>query len=665
MLANLFSYHWNEPPTITDSKMNPHTINGYILGMFLRHRNSDAGEPDLKDFNDLYYLAEDIGKELKDSLAKDTSMSSSTGAIPERSISQIQQIGHDYVEEHLEYKREYFRRVFSPLDDYFSSVYGFTIDGVIEFVDDYIKRIDAMTKSRFDISLRYEAEFKKLGKKKWTSWINRYFEDEEKCRDFLDHCEHEARYRNSAGMLVIDPGKHAYLTGKTDKKGLLGCLNAFSCGPSDQFDGFGGPLSDNIIHYKPIIRMRNGKFFFPFPAALNAHLDQALEYLLAERRDDDAWEKFVGLKSDYLRRRTFELISDVFPDKHVFENLYCETDSGRYDTGTCVIYDNKIIIVGTSSISLEERRSSGENIHEKLVGIVADSLRRAARIREYAGRNPAEFHATDGRTVTLKPDIDYEFFYIDVTLDHAGMASTCLKSGGMLDGLDDKEHAWSVSLHDLEVAVKLLDQPIYFIHYLIQRHAAYKRNVIRTPYETAMIGYYVTHGSLDPLELLGHGTDGTMLPADEKNSVTEHANCSEFPPEMMPADFKDLLLNMQKYYQRGFTDVTSALLDFSYAYREAIVKNIRRITSKLRPNEMYSFSLNSMPDKDIGMTYVVSYTTTGLHKHATDTYKSEKQKHAARRWVTIGRNITDRKNLATFFIYDDTPADPVPDKDAG
>ena len=128
----------------------------------------------------------------------------------------------------------------------------------------------------------------------------------------------------------------------------------------------------------------------------------------------------------------------------------------------------------------------------------------------------------------------------------------------------------------------------------------------------------------------------------------------EKPQLEIPKGLENLLLNMQKYHQKGFTDVTSLLLDFPRSEQSRIAKLLKtKEKHTIRTGQSGNFNVLLKHPADIGFSYFTSNSMTNFYKRAQTTSKNLKRLSKIARWATIGRNVTDRKNLATFFLYDD------------
>ena len=657
-IANImfwFRHHY-ESFYLYDSD-DPTFLDEYLLGLFLSHNNLESGEPVKAQIDSLHESLKMLFVDNHDALFSEQTSSDSDAGLPP-SIFKYHRIGHRDTPLHLAHKKEYYSAVFSPLDDHFMSRFGFSVNDVMVFVDEFITHVIDESSKKWDMYKEHYEYFQELTKKPKTAWLESCLGDELMESELNEYCYNAFYIRHSADLLCIDPD--AYAKGNTiSKERLSACLKAFSCKLGQQFEGFEGINSDNMIFYKPIIMIDEKKFFLPKPEILRDRLDRALEYLLEEERlgDTDVWKKFVALKSDYIKDRTIKLLSRVFPQKHIFEDLYYDVDGKRKNTGPCIIYDNKVIVANTSYLFLHEIQKGHECLYKVFGDMISKSLHNTAQVLEYA-RSPtgAEFHTGSGNVITLDSKRNYEFFFIDVTTESAGVISTNLKNIDMLDCFGNGTHPWSVNLHDLGIITDVLNQPIYFIHYLEHRDGVQHWGLRWSPYELAFLGNYLMYGyhSRKSKDMpVDRHVDRYQIPVDRVDTLKSYCKYGkDMPKRQLHATLEKLLLNMQKYYQRDFTKVTGLLLDFPNANN--IYADIEQALRTAKPNSWNATSVwNDV--MDIGFTYVVGYGMDGFYKHVSSVYKKHKEKYGITRWAAIGRNLEDMKNYATFFFYDDAP----------
>ncbi|MGI0047874.1 MAG: hypothetical protein ACREBB_11935 [Nitrosotalea sp.] len=442
-------------------------------------------------------------------------------------------------------------------------------------------------------------------------------------------------------------------------------LNTFSCSFGDQFKEFEDPLSDNIIFYKPIIKLDDDTFFIPKPDFLHDKLDLLLEFLLEEEKQSHSgiWNQFTELRAKYLENKSYTFFSRVFPEKCLFQNACYWIGKNMMEVDLLVVYDNKIFIVESKSgdLPLSAKKEGVGKFQIRLMDLVKKALLQATGARDYIKSQPkVKFWNKSKDKILTEIDSsknDYEFFFIDVTLEHLGSFATSLKNLDAFNFFKENEYPWSVYLYDLDVVTDLLDQPIYFIHYLEQRMIAQDQNIFESSIELGLLGYYLIYGTFHPRVLTdSENLGGISLLPDYMDSIEKHYVFGEKKPRLaVPKKLEELLLNMQGYRQKGFTKITSLLLDFPLHYKKSIDKKLTRIFKQTNKNNIPNGFTRALEKPfDIGFSYFTSFGMKNFYKYAVNKYKSRKDEQKITRWATIGRNVLDKKNYATFFIYDDS-----------
>ena len=90
---------------------------------------------------------------------------------------------------------------------------------------------------------------------------------------------------------------------------------------------------------------------------------------------------------------------------------------------------------------------------------------------------------------TDSSNTSYQFFFVNVTLESLSGFATGLKDIEPFGFFKDYEYPWFVYLYDLDIVASLLQEPIYFIHYLEQRMKAQKQNIFSSSSELILLGY--------------------------------------------------------------------------------------------------------------------------------------------------------------------------------
>ena len=669
LIANLAVKETYDQSTLFHNPLNPMGENpfvAYSLGLFLSNNNLNAGEPHPNQLNEFVELLTKYFDAFKISLMRIDNKNHK----PEDDImflSQLQKIEDD-LNPHMfpNQKDEFFQKVFYPLNDYFVSKYGFSIDNAKNFVDIFADRLGMHMHDRHKLACEKYHEVKEyLTKPEAVPLLKEYEKNSVTPEQMLRFYADAHRLSNSNCILTINVDEYCSEQNIENKDVFRKYLNTFSCTFGDQFEEFGDPLSDNIIFYKPIIKLDDDTFFIPKPDFLHDKLDLLLEFLLEGEKQShsDIWNNFVELRSEYLENKSHEFFARIFPEKCLFQNAFYWIGKNRKEIDLLVVYDNKIFIVESKSgdLPLSAKKEGAKKFQIRLMDLVKKALLQATDARDYIKSQPkVQFWNKSKDKILTEIDSsknNYEFFFIDVTLEYLGSFATSLKNLDAFNFFEKNEYPWSVYLHDLDVVTDLLNQPIYFLHYLEQRMIAQEENIFGSTLELSLLAYYLIHGTFHTRAFTDLENVGriSLLP-NLMDPIEKHYLLNEKKPRLdIPKKIEELLMNMQKYHQRGFTKITSLLLDFPLYYKKSIEMKLMKIFEQTNKNKVPDgFSIALAKPFDIGFSYFTSFGMKNFYKHVINEYKKRKNEQQITRWATIGRNVLDKKNYATFFIYDDS-----------
>lgn len=668
LMANLAMIEMYAQSSLLHNPSNPmgeNPFGTYSVGLFLAKNSLGAGEPhpdQLSEFVGLlsqYFVAFRLSLMFPDEVG-------STPSDLVTFISQQEKIGDD-LNPHMypHQKDDYYQRVFFPLNDYFISRFGFSVQDAIKFAHVFLVKLDEHTRYRHRLASEKYSEYKEeLAKPEAASLRKIYEENNLTTEQVCNHYANTFLTVDSNSILTINVDDYCNQQDITNRDAFKRYLNTFSCTFGGQFEDFEDPLSENIIVYKPIIKLDENTFFLAKPDLLHNKLDRLLEFLLEGEKQiySETWNEFVKLKSDYLEDKSFEFFSRIFPNKHVFKNLYYWIGRERMEIDLLVVYDNKILIIESKSgnLPLSAKRAGRERLKARLTDLVKKALLQTTRSRDYIKSRPkAQFWDESKDTVLLEIDsseTDYEFFFIDVTLEHLGSLATDLKNIDTFNFFKDNEYPWSVYLYDLDIVTDLLRKPIYLIHYMEQRLVAQEQHILLSPSELILLGYYLQHGTFHKQLLTDSENIARIGPTvDFMDAIEEHYMQGKKRPRLtIPEKLVALLLNMQKYHQKCFTKVTSLLLDFPLREKKLLVDKLEmKFQQTVRTGMPNGFTMALKEPFDIGFSYFTSTTMKDFYRDAARQYRRRKHEMGITRWATIGRNVSDKRNQATFFIYDD------------
>ena len=660
LVAQSFQFHETDDPV----GENPLII--YLLGLFLQKNNLEKSKPHptqtpdilgsvIKYFDSykLYIVTMNLDDQKNtDSLVVHSRLHKILGdANP-----------HCYVEQ----KCDLVTTIFSSNDDFFKTNFGFSINDALE----YGKKIRQMIEKKLNENVKMvedvmaENTKKQIDDDKNNEFLKMIEKEDQTLENDISHFSDPLSFCGSKNTLIINPEKFCKEEHIDDVEKFKKYLNAFSCKIGDQFEDFKNPLSDNILFYKPIIKIDDDSFFIPKVDILEYKLDVLLEYLLRPEKENQTkcWKSHENAKSKYLENKTYEFFSKIFPKKCLYQNLFYNFENKHLETDLILIYDDKIFIIESKSnhLPLYAKRGEMNSLEHSLKKIIKKAYDQATTVHRYIiSKDVTEFENKKGKKILTinSKETNYRFFYVNVTLDNLGSIGTNLKELAVFESFSQNKYPWSVNLYDLDIISDCLSEPAYFIHYLEQRIKAQNQNIFHSVAEIIFLGYYYEVGNFyrEPFDP-DSKVPRIIIDPRYCDVLDEYYLCKTKKPELtIPSKLDELIKNMQKYNQKGFTKITSLLLDFPQEQRKKIAKSIDKKFNKTAKTGNPDGITLSITSFDIGFSYFTSNTMANFYRDCKKHMMQRKHQHKITRWAMIGRNVKDKKNFATFFLYDDSP----------
>lgn len=592
LMANMIMEElYAQTPASQDPKnaISENPIVAYVLGLFLSHNNIDAGEPTPSQIIELELLLETYFVE-SNNLISIAGMKKYPSNDIFTTISRRWKLLDD-VNPHayIHQKEEYYRSVFSPLNQYFITKYNFTVDFAQKFSNDLIIKI----RNHF--------------KKRWESYIDFYIKNIHylKSLDYLKFCNNNNittdqlsdiffRYfcfHNNKSVFLIKLSDNDFNYNSQENKMLENLLNNLSCTFNDQFNEFDDILSNNIIFFKPIIKLDTDTFFVAKPNLLQYHLDILLEQLLNnENNKSNIQIKFRDLKSKYVENMLFKVFSRIFPQNCIFRNIYYYIDKKPIEVDMLIKYDNKIFIIEAKSshIPVHVKIDGKQKLEKRLQDIIYKEHNQCIRTRDYIKSNPNATFWSDRKKKNIAVIIDtirsgYEFILIGVNLESllSGISNFTL-SRHTHDPNFDKSFL-GITLYDLDVITDLLTEPSYFIHFIQYVLAIYnKDNLIINPDEIGLLSMYIKNNLSTFVSLKFDKPYQFIISPSKDLEIDKYYVYHHKKPRVeIPKNLEQLIITLQKSYKLGFTKLTSGILDLPPENKNKLSDKIDKISHQL------------------------------------------------------------------------------------
>jgi preprotein translocase subunit SecA len=140
---------------------------------------------------------------------------------------------------------------------------------------------------------------------------------------------------------------------------------------------------------------------------------------------------------------------------------------------------------------------------------------------------------------------------------------------------------WALSIDDLRVYADLCTNPLMFLHFVEQRMAASKQELIDLNDEVDHYGLYLEQNNYSQFatELMSSSGaklnfNGYRAPIDEFYSASMHGEKPAPPQQVMPSKIFEIIDFLAHSLKRGRSQLASFLLDAAGDFREEIAKGI-------------------------------------------------------------------------------------------
>lgn len=248
--------------------------------------------------------------------------------------------------------------------------------------------------------------------------------------------------------------------------------------PSEVVDGF--MSGNNPLRTRPIIVADDGRVMLPHHALTADAVKENLEGHL--KLTQASWSKYDLHRGKTLERRTTAALNRVLPGATHRDGLEYyvpandeELNSGDSGTYTkrvegdhLVLLDDVAFIVEDKAVALSALSKGGKTnrIRTDLTNIVTKAAEQSGRLREAIQRDGGVRIHGEGWV-----DLSHirEIHTIAVSLDDLTSISTATAELVRAGLLDYDNIPWTVSIHDLELIVELIERPAQFLLFLRRR----------------------------------------------------------------------------------------------------------------------------------------------------------------------------------------------------
>jgi hypothetical protein len=227
---------------------------------------------------------------------------------------------------------------------------------------------------------------------------------------------------------------------------------------------------------------------------------ELFERLIANHTE--LFDAYLGRRAEFLEQSVAKLLDRAFPGSEVERSLlYIDPADGKeYENDVLALVGSYALVTEAKAgrIGPEERRGKRRQLRDRISELLVKPSEQAFRFADLLAKSTGGItlrRKTDGGTVTIPCGQIHRVLTLGVTLEP--LAGTLprlheLSEAGLTERATDAL-AYSISLPDLDLVVRLLGHPSEILHYFRRRAEIERRGFLRGD-EADLLGLYLQTG---------------------------------------------------------------------------------------------------------------------------------------------------------------------------
>jgi hypothetical protein len=556
------------------------------------------------------------------------------------------------------------RGVFGKLDDYFIRKVGFTVSDALYFGEKIVKRYERLLNQRVDEARsgreRAERELKDPIKGPQLRAILRRKKINED--EFIESYFGFLMFTSTQEIFVFTAEEFCKEEKIKETEKFKKYLETLSCKFKEVNKDFNSPLSGNAIITRPIISIDGVNYFCPIPPDLIFKIPLIFESFLEDdkRRQAKIWQKYQEKKAHYTENKICQYFTRLFPEQNILKNLKYTYQGQEFEVDILIPYDNKIFIIESKAGAFTEpaKRGAIKRLKSDLRKLIANAYQQGRKTRDYIKSTKAAIFKNEKGTKVFEVNFEpgkLDFFLINVTLEPLMILQTGLKRLEALGLFKENEYPCSINLFELDIITQHIPSPTILIHYLEKRLTAQDKILFTAFDELSFFAWYLEKGNFyAPLTPDG-GLAKLVLVGfvDKFDDYYQHGG--EPPILRIEHDLVKIIRILETLHPYGYSNIASALLDFDHSTREKILDDINSFIGRTKKDrKRHDFTMLSK-ELDTGFTFMTKFGRDGLKESLAGYCAIKKYQTKTKRWIGIGRDVSNDDWFANEFVYLDFP----------
>jgi len=544
-------------------------------------------------------------------------------------------------------------------NDYFLEKKGFTVQEAIHFGEMITNwHIQKFNASLHEINQRVEKTKNMLKDPEQIRQLQDAYGQNVDLNDLLEQYTLNQYFSYAKSVYVFDINEIIKNNEMLDKKKLSQYLFTLSCKIGDGDPKFDSPFDNNVIFKKPLIDIGKDQYLCPIPHYLFHNLFGIFEEFLEDEKKNDIkiWNRYVTEKTNYVEDRSEEYLSRLFPKDSIHRNLHYDLE-GNPDTDLLIPFDDKLFIIEAKSGDLTDsaKRGSVIRLEKDLKKLTEEAYQQGKRVRNYV--NSVENAIFRDEKGNIKLEIKRESgnikcFLINVTLEPLMSLGTQLKKLRALGLFKDDEYPWTIDLFELDIITRHVLSPTIFIHYLERRLDAQIEDNFLGADELAYFSWYLQIGNFYSFPIKDDKTDAIGLSGELVEPFNDHYSYGKDPPKLkIEPELLEMIKSLELLRDKGYSNVTSILLDLDHTTRELLLNKIQNTINKTLKDGKRHDTLIVYPILKIGITFLSFPKHDDLKENLVEYCMIQKYEAKVDRWLGIGRDTSDPSWHISEFVF--------------
>jgi len=433
-------------------------------------------------------------------------------------------------------------------------------------------------------------------------------------------------------------------------------ISEFSVTPGMVNTEFISPGQYNVVEYCPIIKLPNGKYFFPMTFDLAKSIYESPYYWMLG--DEEYLEIASQNKGLFVEDHSEVLLKNVFGNENVWKNVVVLEQKGHdiSEIDVLAIIDNKALIIQAKSkkLTIAAKLGSDKQIQSDFKKAVQEAYEQGILCRRALLNTKTQLRDLNGGKISIPYPLT-DVFIVCVTGDH--YPAVDFQKRQFLKTTTGDPGTLAISLFDLDVICHYLTDPVDFIFYVRQR--SHTTDYFLAEEELQYLGFHLKVG----LSKLSE-TDFVWIQNDFADDINRDFSLTRFQDNRIQganpwgprnSDFEKIIDSVKQQASPGYLDLLFFLMQFTKASADELIEQITEAKNRSRMDGNNHDVRLQYKGENAGVTYLCySEDPLKLGRQVHVLGVLGKYKSKADRWIAMGSH-KDSDALVEALEYIDEP----------